>query len=78
MTSDRPATWKVITAAILDFLLVFIGGGYVIARLTGGITEGGFQLSGGPALALFALVVAYFVVLNRMGGTVFKRLLGAR
>ena len=78
MTSDRPATWKVITAAILDFLLVFIGGGYVIARLTGGITEGGFQLSGGPAFALFALVVAYFVVLNRMGGTVFKRLLGAR
>ncbi len=76
MTSDRPATWKVITAAILDFLLVFIGGGYVIARLTGGITEGGFQLSGGPAFALFALVVAYFVVLNRMGGTVFKRLLG--
>ncbi len=76
MTSDRPAAWKVITAAILDFLLVFIGGGYVIARLTGGITEGGFQLSGGPAFALFALVVAYFVVLNRMGGTVFKRLLG--
>jgi len=76
MTSDRPATWKVITAAILDFLLVFIGGGYVIARLTGGITEGGFQLSGGPAFALFALVVAYFVVLNRTGGTVFKRLLG--
>lgn len=76
MAEGKASTWKVVTAAILDFLLVFLGGGYIIAKLTGGITENGFELSGAPAFALFALVVAYFVVMKRLGGTLFKRLLG--
>ncbi len=69
--------WKVIVAAILDFLLVFGGGGYLIARFTGGLTENGFALEGAPALALFALVIGYFVIFGRfLGGTIFRRLLG--
>ena len=73
----RPSTWKIVVAAILDFLLVFFGAGYVIARLTGNTTADGFELNGGPALLLFALVIAYFVVMNKwLGGTVFKRLFG--
>ena len=63
-------------AAILDFFLIFLGGGYVIALLTGGITEGGFSLNGLPALGLFALVIVYFVGMKRIGGTVFKRVFG--
>lgn len=76
MAEGKASTWKVVTAAILDFLLVFLGGGYIIAKLTGGVTENGFELSGAPTFALFALVVAYFVVMKRLGGTLFKRLLG--
>ena len=76
MAEGKASTWKVVTAAILDFLLVFLGGGYIIAKLTGGVTENGFELNGAPAFALFALVVAYFVVMKRLGGTLFKRLLG--
>ncbi len=73
----RPATWKIVVAAILDFLLVFFAAGYAIAMLTGGTTEDGFALNGAPALVLFALVIAYFVVMNKwLGGTVFKRLFG--
>lgn len=75
--SARPATWKIVVAAILDFLLVFFAAGYAIAMLTGSTTAGGFELTGAPALVLFALVIAYFVVMNKwLGGTVFKRLFG--
>jgi hypothetical protein len=69
--------WKAIIAGFLDFVLVFGGGGYVIALLTGGLTENGFRLEGLPALALFALVIGYFVVFGRyLGGTIFRRLFG--
>ncbi|MBN8293734.1 hypothetical protein JI664_17315 [Rhodobacter sp. NTK016B] len=74
-----PSTWRIVLAAILDFLTIFAVGGYVIARLTGNLTETGFQLSGAPAIALFVLIVAYFVVLGRyLGGTLWQRILGAR
>ena len=76
MADDKPATWKVVIAAILDFLLVFILGGLLIARLTGDTTEGGFQLNGWPAVALFALIVLYFWGMGRLGGTLFRRLFG--
>jgi len=79
--SAKPAVsiWRKIAAAILDFFFVFFGGGYVIGLLTGGVTEKGFSLSGAPALLLFVLIIAYFVVLGRyFGGTVFQRLLGTR
>ncbi len=75
----KPAgTWRKVFAAILDFIFVFAIGGYVIGYFSGGLTEGGFKLSGGPAFLLFFVMVLYFIVFRRyLGGTVFQRLLGA-
>jgi len=75
----RPATWRKVLAGILDFLTIFIAGGYVIAKLTGNTTEGGFSLSGLSALALFALIFAYFWIGSRYaGGTLWQRILRSR
>ena len=75
--TPRPPNWKIITAALLDFMLMFAIGGYVIGKLTGNMTENGFSLSGLPALASVALIIAYFVIGNRyFGGTLFKHILG--
>lgn len=76
MADERPKTWKVVTAAILDFLLVFMVGGYLIAMATGNVSNGGFHLNGWPALLLFALIFLYFWGMKRLGGTLFKRLFG--
>lgn len=74
-----PASWRIILAFILDFLTIFFVGGYLVASVLGGRTEDGFQLNGIPALVLFALMIAYFVVCNRyLGGTLWKHLLKAR
>jgi uncharacterized RDD family membrane protein YckC len=74
---DRPPNWKIILAAILDFFTAFMVLGYVVAKLTGGTTEGGFNLTGGPALLLFALIIAYFVIGNRyFRGTLWKHIFG--
>ncbi len=71
----RAAIWRRVVAAILDFLTVFFVGGYVIAKLTGGLTEDGFHLNGGPAFALFGLIVVYFVICRRYaGGTLWDRI----
>jgi hypothetical protein len=70
----RP-TWKIVLAAILDFLTIFAAGGMVIGKMTGGLTEGGFSLSGWPALALLALLIAYFALGKRFGGTLWRRVL---
>jgi uncharacterized RDD family membrane protein YckC len=75
----NPSTWRRILAFILDLFTAFAVLGYIVAALTGGTTEGGFQLNGWPALLLFALVAAYFVVFNRfLGGTIWKYILKAR
>ena len=77
--AKRVSMWRKILAAILDFLTVFIVGGYVIAKLTGSTTEGGFQLNGTPALILFAIVIAYFWLGSRYaGGTIWQRILKTR
>lgn len=74
-----PATWRIVLAAILDFLTAFFGLGFLVAAMTGGLTESGFNLDGWPALLLFALIVAYFIVFNKfLGGTIWKWILGAR
>lgn len=75
---DRVPTWRIVLAAFLDFLTVFVLGGYGIARLTGGLTENGFSLSGGPAVLLFAVIILYFVLARRVGGTLWQRVLRAR
>ncbi|MGG6892874.1 MULTISPECIES: hypothetical protein [Rhizobium] len=75
----QPATWRIVLAAIFDFLTAFFVLGYIIASIFGGKTEDGFQLHGLPALLLFALIVAYFIVFNRfLGGTIWKRIFRAR
>ena len=77
--SKRPATWRRVLASILDVVTAFFGLGHIVATLTGGTTESGFSLQGGPALLLFGLIIAYFVVFNRFfGGTIWKHILHAR
>lgn len=76
MADNRPQTWKVVLAALLDFILVLLVGGYLIALLTGSTTEEGFQLTGGPALAWLVLAIGYFWGMKRTGGTLFQRLFG--
>ncbi len=72
------ATWRKVLAAVLDFLTVFFVGGYIIGMLTGNTTGGGFKLEGLPALLLFALIIAYFVVGRKfLGGTLWQRILRA-
>jgi hypothetical protein len=72
-------TWRKAVAAILDFFTVFFVGGFIIASLAGGQTGGGFDLSGAPALLLFALIIAYFVIGYRYaGGTIWQRILKTR
>jgi len=78
-TTAGPATWRIVLAAILDFITAFFVFGYLVATIFGGRTEGGFELSGMPALLFLALIIAYFVVFNRfLGGTIWKRILRAR
>ena len=73
------ATWRKVVAAILDFIMCFAVGGYLIARFTGNLTDNGFNLEGKPALALLALIVVYFVVFSKfLGGTLWQRALGVR
>ncbi|SDR03233.1 hypothetical protein SAMN05444161_1368 [Rhizobiales bacterium GAS191] len=80
MVEPKPvATWRKVIPAIPDFFTIFLVGGFAIAKLTGGETQGGFQLSGGPAFILFALIVAYFVIGSKyLGGTLWQRVLGTR
>ena len=44
------ATWRKVSAAILDFFTIFFVLGYTIAQLTGNVTNEGFKLEGLPAL----------------------------
>jgi hypothetical protein len=74
-----PAAWRKAVAAILDFLFVFFIAGYAVGYLTGNLTDGGFELKGAPALAVFAAIALYFVVFIRfLGGTLWQRVLGVR
>lgn len=77
MSSGVP-TWKIVLAAFLDFLTVFFVGGFIISAIFGGRTTGGFNLEGMPALLLFALIIAYFVLAPRFGGTLWQRILKTR
>jgi len=77
-TPAKPSIGRKILAVVLDIFTVFIGGGFLIASLTGDTTENGFSLEGGPAMVLFALVAAYFVLLPKVGGTIWQRILKVR
>ena len=72
-------TIRMVIAFVIDVLLSFALFGWVIALVTGSTTEAGFSLEGLPALILFALVIAYFIIMNKfLGGTLGRRLLGVR
>jgi hypothetical protein len=74
---QRVPTWKRVLAPILDFFTVFFGAGYVIASMTGMRTSDRFNLTGWPALLLFVIVIAYFIVGRRYaGGTLWDRFFG--
>jgi hypothetical protein len=82
--------WKRNLAGVLDFLLAFLLLGYLLSKVPGNRPAGPilgpagtktievFGLGGWPALLLIVLVVAYFVILGRTGGTVFQRLFGMK
>ena len=73
------ATWRKVSAAILDFFTIFFVLGYTIAQLTGGVTNEGFKLEGMPALVMFALIAVYFVAGTKyLGGTIWQRILYRR
>lgn len=75
--SDKGPMWKRVLAFILDLLGSFILFGWIIAKFTGETTQEGFNLTGGSAFLLFALVIAYFVIFNKfLGGTIGKRIFG--
>ena len=76
--TGKVASWRIILAFILDLVMAFLILGYVIGLAFGGATDTGFALEGWTALLLFAAIVAYFVIFNRfLGGTIWKRILGA-
>ena len=72
-------TWRKVVAAFLDFIFVFFIAGYAVGYLTGNLTDSGFDLKGGPALVVFALIALYFVVFTKfLGGTVWQRVFRVR
>jgi hypothetical protein len=79
--------WKRNVAGILDFLLSAIVFGFLLTLVFGNepspasAPPGAHQVFGfGPMalLLLIALIIAYFVLLGRTGGTVFQRLFGMK
>ncbi|MCH9611731.1 MAG: hypothetical protein S4CHLAM102_02040 [Chlamydiia bacterium] len=69
--------FKAVLSVFLDLIVSFMGFGYLVAYLTGNLKNGGFALEGAPALCLFALMIAYFVVMNKLaGGTIGKKIFG--
>ena len=78
MSETYVASWRIILSFLLDLITGFVVIGWLVAWSTGILTQGGFSLNGGPALLFFALLIGYFVVFNRyLGGTIWKRILGA-
>jgi hypothetical protein len=72
----RAACLELLAAGVLDILPVFLICADRIARAMSGIAERGFQLEGWPAVLLFALDIRCLQGLRRIGGTVFRWLLG--
>ena len=76
--ANKVASWRIILAFVLDLVMAFAVLGYLIGLVFGGATSSGFSLEGWTAVLLLVLIVAYFVVFNRfLGGTIWKRILGA-
>lgn len=75
--AKRAPMWKRVIASILDFFTAFFAFGMAIGYATGQTTSGGFNLTGWPALLLFALIIVYFFAGRRyLGGTLWDRIFG--
>jgi Kef-type K+ transport system membrane component KefB len=68
MSSKTPAQWRVILAFIFDLITSFVVFGYIIAFITGDITDEGFVLQGRPALIVIVLVITYFSLMPIFAG----------
>lgn len=65
-------------AAIIDMIILFAAV-WVIAVLTGGTTDEGFRLEGGPFFLWVVLSLSYYIVLETVNGaTPGKRLIGLK
>ncbi len=72
------ASWRIILSAILDFFTAFFVFGWIVASLTGGLTENGFSLNGLPALLVLLLIILYFWAFPKfLGGRIWQRILKA-
>lgn len=60
-------------AVIIDSILLFIVG-YLIASVTGGTTEQGFNLQGAPALGFFVVAMAYYIVMEKTSGATLGKM----
>lgn len=68
--------WKRNLVGILDFLLALAGSAFLLLLLGMGTSPpngGGVIFGPGPSLLLLVMIVTYFGVLGRTGGTVFQR-----
>lgn len=72
------AFWRIVLAAIFDFLTAFYVFGYLLALLAGETKKASFALEGGPVFLLFALIFSYIWFGGRFGGTLGQRILKAR
>ncbi len=82
--------WRRATAAVYDALLAGFGFSYLLSKAFGCspvIETGerivyrlraGCAMDDGPELLLLVLVIAYFVVLGRTGGTLMQRFFGMK
>jgi hypothetical protein len=94
MAYDPPQLmWKRNAAGILDFALAFVVCVYLSSKLIGDIAHEPFfgepilslglngeniRIRGVPAFLAIALMVSYFMILGRTGGTIFQRLFGMK
>ena len=82
--------WKRNLAGILDFLLAFVVFGFLASKVFGNqhvapaVTPPGttatelFGMGTWPSLSVLVLIIAYFIILGRTGGTIFQRLFGMK
>jgi hypothetical protein len=67
--------WRITLAGVLDLLTIMIPSAYVIAHLTGNLTEEKLLIAGWGSWLWLAVIVAYFVIGKRTGGTIWERVL---
>ena len=65
-------------AVLIDSILLFIVG-YLIAFATGGTTQEGFNIQGGPAFVWLGIGLAYYIIMEAVSGaTLGKKAMGLK